>query len=87
MPDNDIILQGYNDKKDFLNTRNELLKSKFENERIEAAAGNPRKTWNIYKEILFNKTKKAEPKITVNGVPLDDPAAACTTVNDIFCTC
>lgn len=63
-----------------------MLKSEFESKRIEAAAGNPRKTWHLYKEILFNKTKKAESAITVNGVPLDDSVAACTTVNDIFCT-
>lgn len=86
IPNNDIILKMYNEKKAFVNTCNELLKSEFESKRIVAAAGNPRKTWHLYKEILFNKTKKAEPAITVNGIPLDDSIAACNTVNDIFCS-
>lgn len=58
-------------------------------ERIEsgAGAGDLRKTWKRYKEVLFNQTSpKTDSSITINGVSVNDTEAPCNGVNDHFCT-
>lgn len=62
------------------------MKADFECNRIEAASGDARKTWRLYKEILFNQTKKTESSLTINGTAIDDSVRSCNTVNDYFCT-
>lgn len=86
VPDNDIIVQKHRDKERFVERLYENLKSIFESERIEASAGNDRKTWQLYKDILFNQTKKSETLIKVNGVSIDDSVRSCNVVNDYFCS-
>lgn len=63
------------------------LRSLFEQGRFEAASGDARKTWNLYKEILHNKFQdKPDPTITINGAAIDDSVASCNVVNERFCS-
>lgn len=87
MPSNDIIDQLLKDKTTAVNKRNFQLKSEYETHRIEAAAGDDRKTWQIYKEIIFNQYKsKADSTIEINGAAVTNDIASCNRVNDYYCT-
>lgn len=87
MPSNDAIDQLLKAKIALINCRNFQLKSAFECDRLENSAGDDRKTWQIYKEIIFNQYKnKTEATIEINGAALTDDVASCDTVNDYFCT-
>lgn len=83
---NEIITAQYNAKKNFVILFNEQLKAAFESNRIESAAGDARKTWQLFKEVLFNQTTKFESSVTINGTPITDSFASCDAVNDYFCT-
>lgn len=84
--DNVILVKKYDEKKKFVEALNEDLKATFESERIEAAAGDDRKTWQLYKEILFNQTRKTESAILINRTPIDNTVSSCNLINDHFCT-
>lgn len=86
-PDNVEIATLYNNARDFAYNRNEQLKADYELGRIESAAGDARKTWKLYKEVIFNKfDNKPDSSITVNGAVLNDTVDSCNIVNDYFCT-
>lgn len=73
MPSNDVIDQLLQDKTALINSRNFHLKSAFESGRLEAAAADSRKTWQIYKEIIFNQYKnKTDATIEINGAAVTD---------------
>lgn len=45
------------------------------------------KTWNLYKEILFNQTDvKKDSAITIQGASIDDSIMSANMVNEHFCT-
>lgn len=84
--DNEIIKQKFLDCKVDVDCLNHRLKEEYELDRIETAAGDVRKTWNLYKDILFNQQiKKPEETISINGKPIDDLEDSCNKVNDHFC--
>lgn len=64
---------------------NEQLRSTYEHSRFQAAAGDMRKTWNLYNEILF-KRKQRKSTISINGLTSDDSLDSCNKVNDHFCS-
>jgi len=75
-PNNDNILIQYNESKDKVAKLNWELRSAYEQERFDAAAGDARKTWKLYREILQNQTlSKTEQTITIGGVAIDDSAS------------
>lgn len=87
MPSNDVIAQLLVEKTASINERNFQLKSSFESTRLAAAAGDDRKTWQLYKEIIFNQFKnKTDTSIEINGTAITDDVASCNIVNDFFCT-
>lgn len=86
-PLNNIIDKLLKEKIEWIKCRNFELKSAYETDRIEAAAGDDRKTWQIYKEIIFNQYKsKSDATIEINGTAIKDDVASCNAVNDYFCT-
>lgn len=83
---NDIIVRQYNEAKNLVCSLNEQLKCLYETERFESAAGDARKTWKLYKEIIFNQFKsKTDTTITIRNIPVSDSVASCNAVNDYFC--
>lgn len=83
---NDIIVRQYDEAKNLVRNLNDQLKRSYETERLESAAGDARKTWKLYKEIIFNQFKsKSDTTITIKDVPVTDSLASCNTVNDHFC--
>lgn len=86
-PDNDVICLQYVRAKQYVNTLNDRLKSAYETERLESAAGDARKTWKLYKEIVFNQFgSNTDSTITMHGIPLDGSVNSCNAVNDYFGT-
>lgn len=84
---NDVIVRQYNEVKHLVSDLNEQLKRSYETERLEEAAGDARKEWKLYKEIIFNQFKnKTDTSITINEIPVTDSVASCNDVNDNFCT-
>ncbi len=84
---NDVIARQFNEARTLVRNLNEQLKCTFETERLEAACGDARKTWKLYKEIIFNQYhSKYETNITIGGIPLDGSAASCDKLNMHFCT-
>lgn len=72
-PDNLELAQMYLDKASFVKSTNERLKAEFYAKKIENASGDARKTWKVYKEIVFNQYQKKEDRtITINGTPTND---------------
>lgn len=66
-PDNITIDNKYLGLKAFIDQENLKRRTAYEYERIQSAAGDDRKIWKIYKEILFNQDNKLETDITING--------------------
>lgn len=86
-PDNSVIKGKFDRIVQFIKAKNFELRSAFETERIESAAGDSRKTWKLYKEIVFNRFKRDDnQKITINGVPVGDSVQSCNEVNEHFCS-
>lgn len=55
--------------------------------RVEAAAGDSRKTWKLYKEIVFNKHKdKQDHSITISGKTLTDSITSFNEINEHLCS-
>lgn len=83
-PENQIIAQLYNDLHDYVDSTNEKLKAAYERERIESATGDARKTWKLYKEVIFNQTQnKQNSSVTINGIKQDD---SWNVINEYFCS-
>lgn len=55
LTNNDIITSQFTTAKEHVRELNVRLKSAYETERLESAAGDARKTWKLYKEIIFNQ--------------------------------
>lgn len=71
-------------KVDEMNLR---LRSEYEWGRFESAGGDARKTWSLYKEILYNRSQNnAEQTIKIQGVAVDDSVESCDAVNEHFCS-
>lgn len=86
-PDNNHLLHKYIGKKEYVEATNERLRAKYEAERIAAAAGDDRKTWKLYKEIVFNQhQQKKDQPITIKGISTENTPNACNTINDHFCS-
>ena len=65
---------------------NERLKSTFYINKIENAANDARKTWKVYKEIVFSQhQQKEDHTISINGTPISDSIDSCNAVNTRFC--
>lgn len=87
LTDNEIIARQYNRAKVCVSELNERLKATYETERLESAAGDARKTWKLYKEIIFNRySSNSGGTISIRGTPLDDTVSSCNAVNDHFGT-
>lgn len=85
-PDNDAIKSQFDATVQFIKIKNDELRSAFESRRIEQAAGDDRKTWKLYKEIVFNRYKQEqESTITINGKPATDSVDSCNAINEHFC--
>lgn len=67
--------------------RRRILRSTYEFQRFNEAANDPRKTWKLYKEIVFNRKETiSEPIITINGIQTTNTKDSCNDVNQRFCT-
>lgn len=85
-PNNDIIATQYNRISKRVNSNNESLKARYEQERMESAAGDARRTWKLYKEVIFNQFGgKTDETILINGVPTVNSVASCNEINEHFC--
>lgn len=82
-PENNHLVQMYQEKEKYVELTNEKLRSTYEANRIAAAAGDDRKTWKLYKEIVFNQhQQKQDHAITIiNGNPTTDSTDSCNEIN------
>lgn len=86
-PENIQLAQLYIDKAIFVKMNNERLKAEFYTNKLEDASGDARKTWKVYKEIVFNQhERKQDHTITINGIPTNGSSDSCNAVNEHFCT-
>lgn len=86
-PLNDAIKIQFDETVRFIKLKNFELKSAFEAGRIEESAGDDRKTWRLYKEIIFNRFERGkETPIMMNDVPISDSVQSCNAVNEHFCS-
>lgn len=86
-PENTYIEREYLKTVDFIKSKNFELRSNYECDRLEAAGGDNRKTWKIYKEIVFNQHKKSQDTpIFIDSQTMNDSVQSCNAVNDHFCT-
>jgi len=86
-PENAFIEREYHKMVAFIKLRNYELRSGYECERIEASAGDNRKTWKLYKEIVFNQYKtNRECPVTIDGQTMSESVKSCNVVNDHFFT-
>lgn len=86
-PHNNYIVSQYEQSKEKVEKLNLQLRTDYELQRFEDAAGNARKTWILYKEILQNKRQsQSEETITVNGILLDNSVNSCNIINNQFCS-
>lgn len=77
-PDNEHLAKLYLNKKQYVDTTIEQLRGSYHANRITAAAGDDRKTWQLYKEIVFNRYRqKQEESITVNCNDTDNSVSSC----------
>lgn len=84
---NEVIKSLYRKTVESVKQLNEKLKASYVTEKFEAAAGDARKTWNVYKEVIFNQFKtKSDESITINGDPVTDTVASSNMVNEHYCT-
>jgi len=84
---NTHLVRLYCAMKLFVKMSNEKLRGEYEFKRIELAAGDDRKTWKLYKEIVFNQSQlKRDQSITINGNPVTDSIDSCNDVNEHFCS-
>lgn len=84
-PDNKTLSDLYLAKKSYVERTNFELRKTYEYHRIAAAAGNNRKTWKLYKEVVFNHQQKHDKQISINGVPVSDSIMGCNKINEHFC--
>lgn len=74
-------------KKSYIEITNLNLRNEYECNRIESAAGDSRKTWKLYKEIVFNQhEQKQDNAITINGNMAADSTDCCNKINNHFCS-
>lgn len=86
-PDNSYLVQKYKDMKLHVELMNGRLKSQYNADRIVDAAGDARKTWRLYKEIVFNQYQQKDVHtVTINGTPTNDSVDSCNAINTHFCT-
>lgn len=85
-PDNEFIERKYMETVTFINSKNNKLRSAFEFERIESAGGDCRKSWRLFKEIVFNQYQvETDHPMTIDGIPVTDSVESCNAVNEHFC--
>lgn len=86
-PNNTSLHDIYLGKMAFVKRELKLKRIEYENERIDQVILDPSKTWQIYKEILFNRKKSnADTTITINGVPVGSDVQSCNVINDKVCS-
>lgn len=86
-PNNTSLLELYTDKRKWVKNELKRRRIQYENERIDQAVLDPSKSWQVYKEILFNtKNTKTDSKITINGVEAGTNEQSCNTINDKVCS-
>lgn len=86
-PDNVAISNLHQRLVNFIDLQNYRRRTEYEHNRIQAAAGDTRKQWKIYKEVLFNRTTDKRDKcIMIEGVQMSDSTVACNVINERFCT-
>lgn len=74
-------------KKSYIEITNLNLRNDYDCNRIESAAGDSRKTWKLYKEIVFNQhEQKQDNAITINGNMAADSTDCCNKINNHFCS-
>lgn len=86
-PHNIHIAQKYLEKKTYVETTNEYLRANYNANRLSEAAGDDRKTWRLYREIVFNQHQNQQDHtITINGNPSNGSNDACNEINNHFCS-
>ncbi len=87
-PENNVIMNLYQQLIDYIELHNRRLRADYEFNRIQAPAGDSRKQWKIYKEVLFNRTgsKRRDECITIDEVSMTGSVNACNVINERFCT-
>lgn len=86
-PDNEALTRLYEQKRLFVSSTNERLAAAYNANRISQAAGDARKTWTLYKEIVFNQHQQKHDKaITINGISTDSSTEWCNEIDERFCT-
>lgn len=85
-PDNVTLANKYLGLKTYIEQESLKRRGLYECERIQNAAGDDRKVWRIYKEVLFNQHDKADSDIMLNGNVITNSVSDCNLVNEHFCT-
>lgn len=86
-PENSCLTALYVGQNLYVKKTNFKLRSDYEFNRIESAAGDSKKTWKLYKEIVFNQfQQKTDQAISIRGIPVTDSIDCCNKVNNYFCS-
>lgn len=85
-PNNTSLGQQYLELQQYVKFHNYNLRATYECNRLEAATGDDRKIWKLYKEIVFNQhQQKLDRNITIGGIPTTETIDSCNAINNHFC--